>query len=160
MELDLQSLFEFHVHSCTHLLRPHIPPPPRIWAHIPRALLVSQDRRHLSVWPSGSTCISFCGMDPPHGPVIAWKCTSSQDPSFGQEYACMFDIVYRTVVHGVGDGMESIVRKCPPWDLAMSPWKNRPSMRVRVRTKKIPKIWALTWGFNTVFRSRQDLVLP
>ncbi len=31
MELDLQSLFELHVHSCTHWLNP---PPPRIWAHI------------------------------------------------------------------------------------------------------------------------------
>jgi hypothetical protein len=28
MELDLQSLFGLHVHSCTHRLRP------RIWVHI------------------------------------------------------------------------------------------------------------------------------
>jgi hypothetical protein len=29
MELDLQSLFELHVHSCTHWLRPrNLPPPP------------------------------------------------------------------------------------------------------------------------------------
>jgi hypothetical protein len=51
MELDVQSLFGLHVHSCTHWLRPrnlpppHVyscthwlrprnPPPPRIWAHI------------------------------------------------------------------------------------------------------------------------------
>jgi hypothetical protein len=27
MELDLQSLFGFHVHSCTHWLRPRTPPP-------------------------------------------------------------------------------------------------------------------------------------
>jgi hypothetical protein len=33
MELDLQSLFGLHVHSCTHWLRPRNPPP-RIWAHI------------------------------------------------------------------------------------------------------------------------------
>ncbi len=33
-ELDLQSLFGLHVHSCTHWLRPHNPsaPFPRIWA--------------------------------------------------------------------------------------------------------------------------------
>jgi hypothetical protein len=47
MELDLQSLFGLHVHSCSHWLRPRNP---RIWAHI-RALLVSQDRRHLFVTP-------------------------------------------------------------------------------------------------------------
>jgi hypothetical protein len=35
MELDLQSLFGLHVHSCTHWLRHRTPPhPPRIWAHI------------------------------------------------------------------------------------------------------------------------------
>ncbi len=33
MELDLQSLFWIHVHSCTHWLRPQQLPPPRIWAH-------------------------------------------------------------------------------------------------------------------------------
>ncbi len=37
MELDLQSLFGLHVHSCTHRLRPPNPPPP-IWAHIPGAV--------------------------------------------------------------------------------------------------------------------------
>ncbi len=35
MELDLQSLFGLHVHSCTHWLRPRNPHPPApIWAHI------------------------------------------------------------------------------------------------------------------------------
>jgi hypothetical protein len=36
MELDLQSLFGLHVHSCTHWLRHRNPPPPfpRIWTHI------------------------------------------------------------------------------------------------------------------------------
>jgi hypothetical protein len=36
MELDLQSLFGLHGHSCTHWLRPRNPPPlsPHIWAHI------------------------------------------------------------------------------------------------------------------------------
>ncbi len=33
MELDLQSLFGLHVHSCTYWLRPYNPPP-RIWAQI------------------------------------------------------------------------------------------------------------------------------
>jgi hypothetical protein len=52
MELDLQSLFGLHVHSCTHWLRlRNLPPAP----HLPRlgsytrALLVSQDSRHLFV---------------------------------------------------------------------------------------------------------------
>jgi hypothetical protein len=36
MELDLQSLFGLHVHSCTHYLILQLPPSPlpRIWAHI------------------------------------------------------------------------------------------------------------------------------
>jgi hypothetical protein len=34
MEIDLQSVFRLHVHSCTHWLRPATPPLPRIWAHI------------------------------------------------------------------------------------------------------------------------------
>ncbi len=34
MELDLQSLFGLHVHSCTHWLRPPQPPPSPIWAHV------------------------------------------------------------------------------------------------------------------------------
>ncbi len=66
MELDLQSIFGLHVHSCTHLLRLPNPPNP-IWAQCAqlhslaeppqsppphlgsytRALLVSQERRHL-----------------------------------------------------------------------------------------------------------------
>jgi hypothetical protein len=34
IELDLQSLFELHLHSCSYWLRPPNSPPPRIWAHI------------------------------------------------------------------------------------------------------------------------------
>ncbi len=56
LELDLQSLFRLHVHSCTHwrsdpakcrktpLLPPHL-------GSCTRALLVGQDRRHLFVTP-------------------------------------------------------------------------------------------------------------
>ncbi len=48
MEIDLQSLFGLHVHSCTpqlpHPLLPHV-------VSYTRALLVSQDRRHLFVTP-------------------------------------------------------------------------------------------------------------
>ncbi len=58
MELNLQSIFGFHVHRCTYRLRPCNPPPPHT-----RALLVSQDRRHLFVtdcscrmWPRRPTC--------------------------------------------------------------------------------------------------------
>ncbi len=53
MELDLQSLFGLNVHSCTHWLRPRTPLPPP-FPHLgsyTRALLVSQDRRHLFVTP-------------------------------------------------------------------------------------------------------------
>jgi hypothetical protein len=46
MELEIQSLFELHVHSCTHWLRPRNPP--HLGSYT-RALLVSQDRRHLFV---------------------------------------------------------------------------------------------------------------
>jgi hypothetical protein len=52
MELDLQSLFELHVHSCTHWLRPRSSPP--FTLHLgsyTRELLVSQHRRHLCVTP-------------------------------------------------------------------------------------------------------------
>jgi hypothetical protein len=54
MELDLQSLFGLHVCSCTHWLRPRNPRPPPIPLHFgsyTRALLVSQERRHLFVTP-------------------------------------------------------------------------------------------------------------
>jgi hypothetical protein len=47
MELELQSLFGHHLHSCTHCLKPRSPPSP-IGSYT-RALLVSQDRRHLFV---------------------------------------------------------------------------------------------------------------
>jgi hypothetical protein len=47
---DLQSLFGLHVHSCVHLLRPRITLPPHLGLYT-RALLVSQDRRHLFVTP-------------------------------------------------------------------------------------------------------------
>ncbi len=48
MELDLQSLFGL---LCTAVLTetPQLPHSPSIWAHIRRALLGSQDRRHLFV---------------------------------------------------------------------------------------------------------------
>jgi hypothetical protein len=51
MELDLQSLFGLHVHSCSHWLRPATPPPPPLLGLYTRALLVSQDRQHLFVAP-------------------------------------------------------------------------------------------------------------
>jgi hypothetical protein len=51
MELDLLSLFGHHVYSCTHWLRPRPPPPPPPFGLIYRALLVSQDIRHLFVAP-------------------------------------------------------------------------------------------------------------
>ncbi len=34
MELDLQSLFGLHVHSCTHWLRPRNPPPPHLGSYV------------------------------------------------------------------------------------------------------------------------------
>ncbi len=42
-----------HVYCCTHWLRPRNPPPPHLGSYT-RALLVSQDRRHLLVTPGGS----------------------------------------------------------------------------------------------------------
>jgi hypothetical protein len=50
MELDLQSLFGLHVYSRTHQLRPRNDTPlPHHLGLYTRALLVSQDRRHLFV---------------------------------------------------------------------------------------------------------------
>ncbi len=52
MELDLQSLFGLHVHSCTYWLRPRNHPPPRIWAHKPRRYWSAKIcRRDLFVTP-------------------------------------------------------------------------------------------------------------
>jgi hypothetical protein len=54
MELDLQSFFGLNAHSCTHWPRPHKPLPQYPFPHLvsyTRALLVSQDRRHLFVTP-------------------------------------------------------------------------------------------------------------
>ncbi len=51
MELDVQSLFGLHVDSCTHWLTPT---PPTLLPHLgsyTKALLVSQDRRHLFLTP-------------------------------------------------------------------------------------------------------------
>ncbi len=50
MELDLQSLFGLHMHSCNYWLRPRNPLPPHLGSYT-RALLVSQDGRHLFVTP-------------------------------------------------------------------------------------------------------------
>ncbi len=54
MEVDLQSLFGLYVTWCAQLYSlaetPQFPPP-RTWTRITRALLVSQDRRHLFVTP-------------------------------------------------------------------------------------------------------------
>ncbi len=50
LDLDLQSLFGLLWYRSTHWLRPrNSPPSSSIWARITRALLVSRDRRHLSV---------------------------------------------------------------------------------------------------------------
>jgi hypothetical protein len=51
MELDLQSLFMLHVHSCTNWPEtlPATPPPPPHLGSYTRAILVSQDRRHFFV---------------------------------------------------------------------------------------------------------------
>ncbi len=49
MGFDLQSLFGLHVHSCTHWLIPRKPPHGPALGSYTRALLVSQDRRHLFV---------------------------------------------------------------------------------------------------------------
>ncbi len=60
MKLDLQSLFGLHVHSCTHWLRPRNPLPSLLGSYT-RALLVSQDRRHLFVAPPGSDpSVQYC----------------------------------------------------------------------------------------------------
>ncbi len=51
MEVDLQNLFGLHVTWCAQLysLAETPQPPPRIWTCFTRALLVSINRRHLSV---------------------------------------------------------------------------------------------------------------
>jgi hypothetical protein len=54
MKLDLQSLFGLHVHRCTLYSlteTPQLPPIPLHMGSYTRALLVSQDRRHLFVTP-------------------------------------------------------------------------------------------------------------
>ncbi len=51
MELDIQSLFGLNVNSCTHWPRLHPPPISPHLGSYTRALLVSQDKRHLFVTP-------------------------------------------------------------------------------------------------------------
>ncbi len=54
MEWVLQSLFELHVHSCTHWLRPRTPPPPSPYlGSFTRALLVIGPAKidDISLWP-------------------------------------------------------------------------------------------------------------
>jgi hypothetical protein len=60
MELDLQSLFGLHVHSCTHWLRPRNPHPlPLHLGSYTMALLVSQDKRHLFVPPAYKVSLKY-----------------------------------------------------------------------------------------------------
>jgi hypothetical protein len=51
MEVDLQSLFGLHAQLYSLAETPQLPPSPRIWTRITKALLVSKDRRHLFVTP-------------------------------------------------------------------------------------------------------------
>jgi hypothetical protein len=55
MELDLQVYLDSCLQLYSFAETPQLSPSPRIWAHIhTRALLVSQDRRHLSLhWVNG-----------------------------------------------------------------------------------------------------------
>jgi hypothetical protein len=65
MKVDLQSLFGHHVTWCAHCTAvlivwdPATPPSPRIWTRITRALLVSQDRRHLFVTTCSLSTLSL-----------------------------------------------------------------------------------------------------
>ncbi len=56
MELDLQSLFGLHVHSCAHWLGPRIPPPPALGL-IYEGAVGQPRRRHLFVTPCS---VTFC----------------------------------------------------------------------------------------------------
>ncbi len=71
MELDLQSLFGLHVHSCAHWLGPRIPPPPA-FGLIYEALLVSQDRRHFFVTPCSASYSYFLLGGPMGGGEGEW----------------------------------------------------------------------------------------
>ncbi len=57
MESDLQSLFGLHVTWCAQLFSlaeaPQLPPSPRIWTRIARALLVSKKIDDISLYPPG-----------------------------------------------------------------------------------------------------------
>jgi hypothetical protein len=57
MELDPQSLFGFHVHSCTHWLRPCNPL--KIWAHI-RGRYLSTKKDDIFLCPSDKNISAFC----------------------------------------------------------------------------------------------------
>ncbi len=68
MEVDLQSLFGLHVTWCAQLysLAEAPQPPPPHWDFYARALLVSQDRRHLVVAPCGRPNLSATLRVPEH----------------------------------------------------------------------------------------------
>ncbi len=82
MEVDLQILFGLHVTWCAQLCSlaetPQLPPSPRIWTRITRALLVSKDRRHLFVTPLDVRyCRLLCRRSSPGSSRwTSWTCCS------------------------------------------------------------------------------------
>jgi hypothetical protein len=68
IKLDLRSLFGLHVYSCTHWLRPRNPSPTPHLGSYTRALLVSQDRRHLFVTPCRPPSLKYPSATPDQRP--------------------------------------------------------------------------------------------
>jgi hypothetical protein len=73
MELDLQSLFGLHVHSCTYCKRPRNASPQPTFGSYTRVPLVSQDRRHLFVTPCTRASMRRTLIGPSHHSIFLYR---------------------------------------------------------------------------------------
>ncbi len=94
MELDVQSLFGHHVHSCTHWLRHATHPPPPHLGSNTRALLVSK-KDEISLWPSDKNPRNSCKLKG----QISWYCPCK---------SCVFLFSLGTEMFAPGLGRDAI----------------------------------------------------
>ncbi len=135
------------VYSCTHWLRPRNSPPPPHLGSYSRALLVSQDRRHLSVTPFSehSRHVSPsppCLLPSPNRIIGSMACQ-------GELPACMISECLQ------------IMPPCTQWSIGCHPsWQILPALSILSLCSQPKKIWQIediqllyavgsvtTWGF-------------
>ncbi len=98
MELDLQSLFGLHVHSYTHWMRIHSPPPhpPRIWAHI-RGRYWSPKTDDISLWPPCKRVLAPASWQNSLSPENVHDCCkATAAPSWALGFSVKFVYIYES----------------------------------------------------------------